>query len=143
MHKIELTKLKQTMVSEKDAAWVKARKWYANNCSRPWHSIEKWYACRNENVPGTKSRRRLYLHRAIMERILLDLGVEDVQAEMQGKVVDHADGDGLNNTRENLWLIDQAKNVPEHVKIHNQPKVKRAWKKSKAKGFRRKKKDLK
>lgn len=140
MQKIALTKDKFSLISSQDEVWLSKHKWYATNCSRPWHSIEKWYAARNAVLP-CKKRVKLYLHRAIMARILEDMGVADVEKEMQGKVVDHANGDGLDNRRENLWLIDQAANIPEQTKIHNQPRVKR-MRKRRAKGFRRKKKDL-
>ncbi len=111
---IRLTKGKFALVTASDADWLRERKWCVTNCTRyrGKTKIEKWYASRGEKKKGEKYK-RTYMHRAIMERMLLDEGktLQEVQEMMQGMLVDHGDGDGLNNTRENLWLVTASENA--------------------------------
>lgn len=50
------------------------------------------------------TRKQLFLHRVILERIL-------GRPIQKGKIPDHLDGDGLNNTRDNLREVTQSQNM--------------------------------
>lgn len=88
---IELTQGKHTYVSLEDYEWVSQYSWRASRHSRPGRP-EKWYA--KGNVNG----KDVYMHRLI-------------QGFPGGLVVDHIDGNGLNNTRGNLRSVTQKVNI--------------------------------
>lgn len=102
MREIKLSRGMVALVSDKDYSKVSKYKWYANPAHlgngrhRP---MEKWYA-RNHKVG--------YMHRFIVDA-------------PKGMVVDHLDGNGLNNTRGNLKITTQEANT-FHCKF-------RSWKK--------------
>jgi len=84
LHKIPLSHGKFAIVDEEDFARVSAFEWRA---VRARQTNDNWYAKRTESKDGATLN--VYMHRFI-------LGVPG------GVEVDHADRDGLNNTRENL-----------------------------------------
>ncbi len=68
-----------------------------------WASKHKWYAVRRPNTfyvsrAATKLRKTLHLHREIMKA-------------PDGVMVDHINGNGLDNRRSNLRLCTQAENL--------------------------------
>lgn len=91
MRKLKLSNGLFTFVSEQDFEAVSKFKWYASNESR---DRKKWYAVRFEN------KVKIRLHRFIM-------GLE----RFNPLVVDHIDGDGLDNRRENLRVVTQRENM--------------------------------
>lgn len=97
--KIKLTKGKYAKVSPEDFAEINKHKWQViNNIS------DTFYAIRSVRINGRK--KRLFMHREIMQPPPFDItqGGEKI-------VVDHKDGDGLNNTRENLRIVTAAENT--------------------------------
>lgn len=93
VREIALTRNKVCLVDEEDYDLVRAWKWRAS----PGRCLsEKWYAIRNLKSCG--SSRTLYMHRAI-------LGAQ------RGVLVDHINGDGLDNRRVNLRLCDHSQNA--------------------------------
>lgn len=68
------------------------RSWYCNTSGKNFYAAHRY------------AHKTTYLHRAILSRLL---GRELVK----GEVVDHIDGDGLNNTRSNLRLATQSQNM--------------------------------
>lgn len=89
---IKLTKGRETVVDSDDAD-LATIKWYALTKK----NARRVYACRDD-----KNTRQL-IHRVILERIL----GRPLEAKEQ---VDHRDGDGLNNRRENLRLATASEN---------------------------------
>lgn len=81
---IKLTQGKVAYVSPEDFERVSAYKWHVSNHATP-RKTPKLYA---RTSCGGKKR---FMHRFIMN-------------PPDGMVVDHIDGDGLNNTRENLRI---------------------------------------
>jgi len=83
---IPLTRGRFTIVDAADYEWLGAHKWFA--------SLRKhtFYACRNGG------RTLLLMHRVIME-------------PPKGMVVDHINGNGLDNRRSNLRVCTNAQNV--------------------------------
>lgn len=104
MKEIKLTQGKVALVSDEDFERVNQFKWCASN--NPMYrkgdaKAEKWYALRGTVVNG--KQKTLYMHRFIMDA-------------PKGKVVDHLDGNGLNNTRENLAVVEHYQNN-RHIKF--------------------------
>lgn len=89
MKEIALTQGKVAQVDDADFEWLSQWKWHASKQGNDW------YALRNIREDG-----RHYLVK--MHRLITDAPV--------GVAVDHFDGDGLNNTRDNLRLCTQQQN---------------------------------
>jgi hypothetical protein len=105
---IELTRGKQAIIDEIDMD-LAGRSWHAV----PGHrSIGNYtfYAARRK---GSKS---ITLHRVILERILS-------RKLRAGEECDHIDGNGLNNRRCNLRLVDHRRNIRNR---HNRQSTTRA-----------------
>jgi hypothetical protein len=105
--KIQLTDDYFAIVDDCDYAAVQQFNWYKtdNNSKSPGRYV---YAARKnaEKHPGARTR-NYYLHRFVMERMLADSG----HKPLDGEYVQHLDGNGLNNRRENLVLIT-AERIP-------------------------------
>lgn len=87
---IPLTQGKWAFVSASDYDRLMKHKWHASQHQRPHHT-PRWYArC---HVGGKK----IYMHRMLLE-------------PEPWLVVDHIDGNSLNNTRENLRAVTHAEN---------------------------------
>lgn len=103
MKQIKLTKGYTALVSDEDFQKLNAHKWHASEEGR---NGAKTYAVRrakkDEYINGR--RYKIRMHREVMGLIpwLFDNGLP---------VVDHIDGDGLNNTRENLRTLTQEENM--------------------------------
>jgi len=88
---IPLTRGKVALVDAEDYEWLSQFNWYAAQL-RPG----LFYAMRNDYVGGTS--RSVYLHRLVMRA-------------KRGQYVDHTNGDGLDNRRENLRFCTNAQNL--------------------------------
>lgn len=94
MQQIFLTRNKNTMVDDDVYEWASQYRWFAA------YDGFNWYAARNfRKKPGRGNQGRLALHHAILGYPL------------HGLVTDHIDGNGLNNCRSNLRLVDQRTNA--------------------------------
>lgn len=94
MKEIVLTKGKRALVSDEDYEYLSQWKWYASQTGN------KFYAARSEDRNGV--RKVIYMHREIMKATEED--------------VDHIDGDGLNNVRENLRFAEHHQNLKNQRK---------------------------
>jgi hypothetical protein len=83
---IPLTKGKVAIVDAEDYEWLSKYKWHAVYTGSKFYA----YRCRN--------KRSISMHRMIM-------------GEPKGKVVDHIDGNSLNNRRSNLRICTTAQNM--------------------------------
>lgn len=92
---IKLTKGKVAVVDDEDYEWLNSFRWHAS-----W-SGNRFYVCRR--VTENKKSRIVYMHRFIM-------------SDVDGMVVDHSDGDSLNNTRANLRHVTRSKNNVNCIK---------------------------
>jgi hypothetical protein len=92
---IPLTKGKVALVDDEDVPLVSGYAWYA----RQWEG--RWYV--NASFGGRKNRTRISMHRLIM-------------GFPKGQLVDHANGDGLDNQRCNLRVATNAQNVANQKK---------------------------
>jgi hypothetical protein len=84
-----------TQVDEEDILALSQHSWGAVNCSQRAH--KKMYAYRWSRSE-TGKRIKLYLHRELM-------------GNPQGLVVDHINGDSLDNRRSNLRVISHYENL--------------------------------
>lgn len=90
LKEIKLTQGMWAKVSDEDFEWLNQYKWHAHLSKR--RGKRKWYA------RGWMSKtERIYMHRFIKKA-------------KRHLVVDHIDGDGLNNQRENLRCCTVATN---------------------------------
>lgn len=110
---MRLTQGQVAVVDASDAMWLRENKWHASNCGVPNSTGSKYYAARATRAGNVF--KRIYMHREIMKRMLMEEGLTEstALAKMKGMFVDHGDGDALNNTRENLLLIKPEDNVNE------------------------------
>jgi len=90
MKEIILTQGKIALVNDEDFEWLNQWKWYAHKSKRD----HTFYAIRNIKHPKTTIK----MHRLI-------LGVTNPKI-----IVDHIDGNGLNNCRENLRECSSSQN---------------------------------
>ncbi|MDD5011850.1 MAG: AP2 domain-containing protein [Phycisphaerae bacterium] len=97
--KIKLTRGKYAKVSPEDFAEINKHKWQAIN-----NQGDTFYAIRSVRTGGKK--KRIYMHREIMKP-----PTSDITQGGKRIVVDHKDGDGLNNTRENLRIATARENA--------------------------------
>jgi len=97
--KIKLTKGKYALVSPEDFAEINGHSWQAIN-----NQSDTYYAIRGLRINGRK--KRLFMHREIMKP-----PVSDITQRGRRIVVDHKDGDGLNNTRDNLRIVTARENA--------------------------------
>ena len=88
------------MVSQEDFEEINQHKWQATN-----NHNDTFYAVRTIYFNGRK--KQVMMHREIMK-------------PEEGKVVDHGDGEGLNNTRDNLRIVTAAENSYNKRKCHNE-----------------------
>lgn len=88
---IPLTQGQFAIVDAADYDWLMQWKWQAS------YDKGKWYATRNAYLLGGK-REDIKMHRVILNPPL-------------GAKADHKDGDGLNNTRDNLRLATHGQNM--------------------------------
>ena len=86
-----------TVVSPEDSD-LAGFKWYALPCK---HTA---YGVRGIRVPEGEPQTHQLLHRVILQRIL-DRPLQ------RGEFVDHRDGNGLNNRRENIRLASHTENI--------------------------------
>ena len=99
MNYLILTQGQVAAVSPIDFERVSAFKWYASAQGR---TGDRFYAVRWKRENGKKVK--VWLHRFIM-------GLPDSLSGPDPLVVDHADGDGLNCTRENLSVVPWSQNL--------------------------------
>jgi len=97
MKTIELTKGKKALVDDEDFAELSQHKWCVN--IKNSHGKTYFYAVRNTYERGRLRPTLVYMHRVIT-------------AAPKGKllVVDHVNGDTLDNRRSNLQIVDRATN---------------------------------
>jgi hypothetical protein len=88
---IPLSQGKFAIVDDADYEWLNQWKWTADKSA----SSDTWYARRGEGRP---SRKKSHMHRVIMNA-------------PDGMEVDHVNGDGLDNRRENLRICTRAQNA--------------------------------
>jgi len=87
MAEIELTQDYKTDVDDADYTWLSQHKWHVQRCG------SKIYAARKSGPRG--KCKTIYMHKVLHD----------------AKMVDHRDGDGLNNRRENLRASGKAANM--------------------------------
>jgi hypothetical protein len=96
MKEIELSKGYVALVDDEDYERVMARgPWYA---SKQGSKSRTWYAHRRDFVEGSTKKKVLPMHRFILP-------------PPEGRMVDHINGNGLDNRKENLRLVTHQQNM--------------------------------
>jgi hypothetical protein len=90
MKEIELTQAKFALVDDEDYEKLIKYKWYA------YKGCSTYYSGRNDYVYG--KRKNILMHRVIMN-------------EPINMLIDHIDGNGLNNCKSNLRIVTQRQNL--------------------------------
>lgn len=93
VEEIPLTRGMVAVVDAADYHIVAPFRWYAHKGRRTWYA--------RADVGGRSNRKRIYMHRLLCA----------------GPVVDHRDGDGLNNTRSNLRPATDSLNQANRRKV--------------------------
>ena len=96
---IKLTRGQQTIVDDDVYEWAKNYKWYANKYGKNWYAVRHYTTINN----GERKRHTLYLHHCVLGFPLNKLEI------------DHRDGNGLNNQRDNLHIVTRRKNTLNRV----------------------------
>lgn len=116
---IPLTQGKVALVDDADLLWLSRWKW----CAQKQRDGERWYAVTHVPNPNPGPRqKRLLMHRLILRAAS---GVE----------IDHEDGDGLNNQRNNIRVATHAENMRNRRRWANKHGFKGVYKNSKSKGY--------
>mgnify|MGYP001570422542 FL=1 len=105
MRKIALTKNKSALVDNEDFKYLNAYKWYAHK------NGNTFYALRSKPRGGGFPRKKLHMHREILKL-----------KEGDGKIVDHINGDGLDNRRQNLRITSPRENT-QNSSLHRSGKL--------------------
>jgi hypothetical protein len=95
MKMIPLTQGQCALVDDEDFEWLSNYKWCAYHPKRRRPGC--WYAHRGIYIKGPRTIRDIAMHRAILNA-------------PRGTIVDHRDGNGLNNQRSNLRLCNGSQN---------------------------------
>jgi hypothetical protein len=96
MKEIPLTQGKVALVDDEDYEYLMQWKWFVRRVSTGYHYAARWDI-------GYFPRRHVHMHREILLR-----------ASGLLALVDHIDGDGLNNQRYNLRAADKSQNSSNH-----------------------------
>lgn len=102
MKKIELTFSKFALVDDRNFYILNSVKWYALK------NDNTFYAVRSKPRKGGLPRKKLHMHREI-------IGLK----EGDGKIVDHINGDGLDNRLENLRIVSHRENCQNKIQHRN------------------------
>ncbi len=107
MKEIKLTRGCVALVDDEDYAELSRHKWYVNVSRRSKYAHRQF----RDHGDGTKYGKRVLvlMHRQVMRA-------------PKGKNVDHINGDGLDNRKENLRLCTQSQN------LQNQNRYRPGWK---------------
>jgi hypothetical protein len=100
MRKIFLTRGKVALVDDEDFEWLSQWKWSVETHAKTFYALRSIYLGR-EN-----SKAKMTLVR--MHRVIMGMPVN--------KEVDHKDGDGLNNQRDNLRVCTHSQNLSNRGK---------------------------
>jgi hypothetical protein len=99
MKEIRLTQEKVALVDDEDYDWLNQWKWSAHEIHRTWYAMRA-------SLSWEPTKHMVSMHREILKA---ERGVE----------VDHWDGDGLNNQRDNLRICSRAENAANARKQRN------------------------
>jgi hypothetical protein len=111
--KIKLTQNKYAMVDNIDYEWLNQYPWCAHK-KKVKTAEDLWYVSRTVKRKDG-SRTTCKIHRAIMEKILEEEGnfelLKKFKENPRKYPIDHIDGNGLKNTRDNLRIVTHRQNM--------------------------------
>lgn len=102
MRYISLTQGKQAIVDDEDFERINKFNWHVHKHKNGWYAVR-----RGKRPNGSKNQPAIYMHREILGIIF------------SGGLIDHKDGDGLNNQKNNLRNADYAQNRANSQPTYN------------------------
>lgn len=100
---IQLSNGGETLIDEEDYELISKYRWRADRMrqktARPFVYARAYHSSTYAN--GKQRNRDIYMHRWIM-------------GEPEGKMIDHINGDTLDNRRQNLAVVDRTANCRNH-----------------------------
>jgi len=99
MREITLTKGKVALVDDEDYERLNKYKWSTNSCAGSIFYARRWVSSKSRGNPHHET-----MHRHIMN-------------PPNGKGIDHIDGNGLNNQKSNLRIVNQRENCQNRHQI--------------------------
>jgi len=103
---IPLTQGKFAIVDIEDYEWLSEHKWFAKKTKSASEPNGQYYAARSQRTKKSNAVKTIYMHREIMNC-------------PDGKEVDHANNNKLDNRRENLRVCTKQENIAyqHHKKV--------------------------
>lgn len=94
MQRIKVTRNKFVLVDDEDFEKLNSFTWYCETHGRTFRS----FMVKEKKINGIRKRKKIFMHRVILNA-------------KKGQIIDHIDGDSLNNQKSNLRFCSHSQNI--------------------------------